>query len=83
MTNLGLFRQYVEWYLRNHPKVRQDMTLMVRQLPVSSIGLPLELYVFTNTTKANEFENIVSDIFDHLFSSVKYFDLEIYEVASN
>ncbi len=83
LTNLGLFRQYVEWYLRNHPKVRQDMTLMVRQLPVSSIGLPLELYVFTNTTKANEFENIVSDIFDHLFSSVKYFDLEIYEVASN
>ena len=77
MTNVGLFRAYVTQYLKHHPLVRSDMSLMVRQLQPTENGLPLELYMFTDSVVWAEYEGIVSDIFDHLFAAVKYFDLEI------
>ncbi len=83
LTNLGLFRAYIDWYLKMHPDTHKNMTMMVRQLAPTDKGLPLELYVFTATTKWAQYENIMSDIFDHLISSVKYFDLEIFESAGN
>ncbi|MCD7971309.1 MAG: mechanosensitive ion channel family protein [Candidatus Azobacteroides sp.] len=79
LTNSGLFRKYIEWYLLNHPGTNKNMTLMVRQLEPSEKGLPFELYVFTNTTKWVQYEYIMADIFDHLIAAVKYFDLEIFE----
>ncbi len=79
LTNSGLFRKYTEWYLKNHPGTEKNMIMMVRQLAPTEIGLPFELYVFTNTTNWVEYENIMSDIFDHLIAAVKYFELEIYE----
>ncbi len=79
LTNAGLFRHYAEWYLKNHPGVHKDMTLMVRQLPPTDSGLPFELYVFTKTTDWVEYEDVMADIFDHLIASVKYFDLQIFE----
>ncbi len=78
-TNAGLFRKYVEWYLKKHPGTKKDMPLMVRQMPPTEVGLPFELYVFTNTTKWVEYEFIMADIFDHLIAAVKYFDLQIFE----
>ncbi|MDR3061368.1 MAG: mechanosensitive ion channel family protein [Dysgonamonadaceae bacterium] len=78
-TNAGLFRKYAEWYLENHPGTRKDLTLMVRQLSPTEMGLPFELYVFTNTTNWVEYEFIMADIFDHLIAAVKYFDLQIFE----
>lgn len=78
-TNAGLFRKYAEWYLENHPGTRKDLTLMVRQLSPTEVGLPFELYVFTNTTQWVEYEFIMADIFDHLIAAVKYFDLQIFE----
>ena len=78
-TNAGLFRKYIEWYLKNHPGTKKDLTLMVRHLAPTEVGLPFELYVFTNTTKWTEYEFIMADIFDHLIASVKYFDLQIFE----
>ncbi|GHV20408.1 mechanosensitive ion channel protein MscS [Bacteroidia bacterium] len=78
-TNAGLFRKYAEWYLENHPGTRKDLTLMVRQLSPTEVGLPFELYVFTNTTQWIEYEFIMADIFDHLIAAVKYFDLQIFE----
>lgn len=83
LTNMGLFRKYVENYLRNHPGVSDQMLLLVRQLQPTSKGLPLELYFFTSTTAWTEYENIVSDVFDHVASAVKYFDLELFEDISN
>lgn len=83
LTNMGLYRKYVENYLRSHPGVHRNMTLMVRQLQPTSKGLPLELYFFTQTTVWSEYESIVSDIFDHITAAVKYFDLEIFEEVSN
>lgn len=82
LTNAGLFRQYIEWYLHNHPDTHKDFTMMVRQLAPTSTGMPLELYAFTNTTKWIAYENIMSDIFDHLIAAVPYFDLEIFEIEA-
>lgn len=82
MTNIGVFRHYVEAYLKNHKRIRQDMTLLVRQLPLGAEGVPIEVYCFTNTTAWAEFEEIQSDIFDHLLSAAASFDLEIYQQPS-
>jgi miniconductance mechanosensitive channel len=78
-TNVGLYRRYIEYYLRNNPHINQDMTLMVRQLAPNSEGLPIEIYCFTKTKKWVEYEMVMGDIFDHLLSAVRYFDLEVFE----
>ena len=83
LTNLGCFRIYVKNYLETHPKIRQDMTLLVRQLPINQFGLPIEVYAFTNTTKWKEYEDIQSDIFDHILASIHHFQLEAYQEPSS
>ncbi|MDD2476498.1 MAG: mechanosensitive ion channel [Dysgonamonadaceae bacterium] len=83
LTNMGLFRSYIEGYLRDHPEVKQDMMIMVRQLDPTSKGVPLELYMFADTTVWAKYEGIIADIFDHILASMKYFDLEIFEDVSN
>ncbi len=79
MTNIGIFRNYVENYLIEHKGIEQNMTMLVRQLPADDRGLPIEIYCFTNTTSWLEYENIQSDIFDHLFAAASWFDLELYQ----
>ena len=79
MTNIGTFRAYLNEYLRNHPKIRKDMTLMVRQLAPDNNGLPIEIYAFTNTVIWAEYENIQADIFDHIFAVVEEFGLRIHQ----
>ncbi|MBX2940406.1 MAG: mechanosensitive ion channel [Ferruginibacter sp.] len=82
LTNIGVFRNYIELYLKNHPDIRKDMSLMVRQLTPTEHGLPLEIYCFTNTIQWGAYENIQSDIFDHLLSAAQYFKLEIFQSPS-
>jgi miniconductance mechanosensitive channel len=77
ITNIGLFRNYLVHYLKNHPRISQNATLLVRQLQSDETGVPLEIYCFANTTNWVEYENIQSDIFDHIFSSMKWFELEV------
>ncbi len=79
MTNLGVFRHYVESYLRNHKGIRNDMILMVRQLNIEDRGIPIEIYCFTTTTEWVKYEEIQADIFDHLLAAVSFFDLEIFQ----
>lgn len=79
MTNIGVFRNYIERYLKQHPGIRQDMTVMVRQMPSDDRGLPIEIYCFTNTIYWIEYESIQSDIFDHLFAAASWFDLELFQ----
>ena len=79
LTNIGTFRAYSFNYLRHHPAIRQDMTLLVRQREPAPQGLPLEIYCFTNTTAWAEYENIQSDIFDHLLAIVPEFGLRVYQ----
>ena len=83
LTNMGLYRQYVKNYLKNHPGVHKELLLIVRQLQPTSKGLPLELYFFTSTTAWVQYEEIVSDIFDHVTAATRYFDLELYEDISS
>jgi len=79
LTNVGTFRAYAYNYLKNHPKIRKDMTLLVRQLDPGPEGLPIQVYCFTNTTAWAEYEDIQSDIFDHLLAIVPEFGLRIYQ----
>lgn len=79
MTNIGTFRAYLNEYLRNHPHIRKDMTLMVRQLAPDNNGLPIEIYAFTNTVVWAEYESIQADIFDHIFAVVEEFGLRIHQ----
>ena len=78
-TNLGLFRKYLEFYLKNNPNVNEEMTLMVRQLSSSEKGVPLEIYCFTKTKEWVDYEHVMADIFDHIFSVVSIFDLKCFE----
>lgn len=82
MTNFGLFRKYITQYLRNHPGLNKDMILLCRQLQPTQNGIPLEIYAFSNDKKFENYEYIMSDIFDHIFASIKYFDLEICEMPN-
>lgn len=79
LTNMGLYRKYVELYLKAHPGIHKEMTCMVRQLAPTEHGLPLEVYCFTNDTRWVVFEGIMADIFDHLLSVYRYFHLEVFE----
>jgi len=82
LTNIGTFRAYIEMYLHQNQSVRNDLTCMVRQLPATSSGLPLELYCFANTTDWGKYEAIQADIFDHLFAIAPHFDLRIFQHPS-
>ncbi|MBY5959856.1 mechanosensitive ion channel family protein [Membranicola marinus] len=79
LTNIGLFRKYIELYANHRPDINKEMTFMVRQLSPTANGLPLELYFFADTTQWTIYEAIMSDMFDHLLASIKYFHLEVFE----
>ncbi|WP_102946625.1 mechanosensitive ion channel family protein [Stenotrophomonas sp. VV52] len=83
VTNLGTFRAYVERYLRQHPGIHTDMTLLVRQLQPTTEGLPLELYCFTRTTAWAGYEGIQSDVFDHLLAILPAFGLRVFQASSD
>lgn len=79
ITNLGAFRHYVQRYLAHHEKINQEMTCLVRQLEPTADGLPLEVYVFSNDKRWAEYEDIQSDIFDHLISALPIFELAVFQ----
>lgn len=81
-TNLGVFRAYLERYLRHHPQISGKMTCMVRQLQPTDKGIPLELYFFTSTTNWVAYENIQSDVFDHVLAVIPEFDLCVFQGVS-
>lgn len=81
LTNIGVFRKYVENYLKNSDKIDQKELVLVRQLQSSPEGLPLEIYCFSKEAETEKYEAIQSDIFDHLLSAAKKFELEIVQKA--
>ena len=82
LTNVGTFRAYAEAYLRENTSIHNDMTFMVRQLPPSSNGLPIEIYVFSNNTDWEMFEAIQADIFDHLLAALPIFELRLFQLPT-
>ncbi len=83
MTNIGIFRAYISAYLREHPKIHNDMTFLVRQLQPTDKGLPLEIYVFSNDQVWANYEGLQADIFDHLLASISFFELAVYQSPSS
>ncbi|MEY2963246.1 MAG: hypothetical protein RL754_507 [Bacteroidota bacterium] len=81
-TNIGLYRKYIEFYLRSHESVRGDFTLLVRQLQPTEHGLPIEVYCFVNTTDWAKYESTMADIFDHLYAATRHFDLRLFQSPS-
>jgi len=79
MTNLGTFRAYAEAYIRNHPRVNKNLTMMVRHLAPGPSGLPIEIYLFTDDIRWKNYEAIQADIFDHLLAVIPQFDLRIFQ----
>lgn len=82
LTNIGTFRAYIEAYLHAHPKISDRLTFLVRQLKPTEHGVPIEIYVFTTTTKWVEYEGIQADIFDHLLAVAGEFDLRLFQNPS-
>lgn len=80
LTNLGVFRKYIQQYILSHPGINKDMLLMVRYLQPTEKGIPLEVYCFSNDKVWENYEYIMSDIFDHIVASIGYFDLELFEL---
>ncbi|MDF2612915.1 MAG: MscS Mechanosensitive ion channel [Clostridia bacterium] len=79
LTNIGVFRIYVQNYLHHHPGIHKEMAYMVRQLAQDGRGLPIEIYAFTNDTEWTQYETIQSDIFDHLFAVLPQFELRAFQ----
>ena len=80
-TNLGLFRNYTQAYLESHDQINQKMTVMCRQLAPTAQGIPLEIYAFSKDKVWINYEQISSDIFDHLLAAIPYFHLECFELT--
>jgi miniconductance mechanosensitive channel len=83
LTNLGLFRKYITEYLKQYPGLNKNMIMLCRQLQSTAHGVPLEVYAFSNDKQFENYEYIMSDIFDHIIASVSYFGLEIFEIGSD
>ena len=83
LTNIGVFRKYIETYIENHSGTNKEMMIMVRQLAPGTQGIPLEIYAFSNDKRWKNYEYIMADIFDHIIAAVPYFSLEIFEFPSN
>ena len=78
-TNIGIFRAYIKTYLNNNPKLNHNLTMMVRQLQPSEFGVPLQIYAFSSDKQWVNYEEIQSDIFDHVIAAAEMFDLKIYQ----
>ncbi|WP_194852514.1 mechanosensitive ion channel family protein [Nonlabens antarcticus] len=83
LTNIGLFRKYMETYIENHSGTNKEMMIMVRQLEPTEQGIPIEMYAFSSDKRWQNYEYIMADIFDHLIAAVPYFNLAIFELPSN
>lgn len=79
MTNIGVFRAYILNYLKNHPRIHQEMMMIVRQMAPGEHGLPLEIYAFANDTNWVVYESVQSDIFDHIFAVAPEFGIRIFQ----
>lgn len=82
ITNIGTFKKYIENYLLNTGYVNTDMTFMVRQLQSTEIGVPIEIYFFCKEKDLSTYEQIQSDIFDHIISIIPEFNLRVYQRLS-
>jgi miniconductance mechanosensitive channel len=79
LTNIGLFRNYIQSYLEQHPALNQKLTVMCRQLNPSAQGIPLEIYAFSADKNWGNYEQIAADLMDHFLAAAHYFELQFFE----
>jgi miniconductance mechanosensitive channel len=82
LTNLGLFRMYVENYLRRNPRINQNLTLVVRYLQPAENGIPLEVYAFSTEVRLAKFEEVQSELFEYIISMMSFFELRVFQNPS-
>jgi miniconductance mechanosensitive channel len=82
LTNIGVFRKFVETYIERHSAINKDMIIMTRQLAPTTQGIPIEIYAFSKDKRWQNYEYIMADIFDYIIASTPYFDLEIFELPT-
>lgn len=82
LTNIGVFRRYIEEYLKSHPQINMEMTFLIRQLKPTETGVPIEIYVFSKEQRWVQYEGIQGDIFDHLLAAVNEFELKLFQNPS-
>jgi miniconductance mechanosensitive channel len=83
LTNVGVFRKYIETYINKHSGINKKMFIMTRHLQPTTQGLPIEIYAFSKDKRWENYEYIMADIFDHILASVHYFDIEIFELPNS
>ena len=81
LTNIGTFREYMEQWIESNPDINQDMTHMVRQLQPGPTGLPLEIYCFSAKQRWIDYENVQSDLFDHVYAVMPLFNLRAFQYS--
>ena len=82
LTNIGTFRKYLEAYIKTNQDINTNMTFMVRQLQSSEKGLPIEIYAFSKVQSWVEYEEIQSNVFDHIFAVLNTFNLTLFQNPS-
>ncbi|WP_028290038.1 mechanosensitive ion channel domain-containing protein [uncultured Olleya sp.] len=83
LTNIGVFRKFIQTYLQQHSAINNNMLLMARQLQPTAQGIPLEIYCFSKDKRWESYEYVMSDLFDHFLAAVPYFDLELFELPND
>jgi len=79
LTNIGVFREYLKAYLHSRSDINGNLTFLIRQLSPGAEGLPIQIYVFANTTAWVKYEEIQSDIFDHIMAVANEFELKVFQ----
>ena len=82
LTNLGVFRIYLTEYLKRNPNIHQGLFMLVRQLQTQNDGIPLEVYAFSSKTAWADYEGVMSDLFDHVYATTSYFELQLFQNPS-
>jgi hypothetical protein len=79
ITNLQLYRSYIELYLKQHPEVNTELDMIITQKEGTPYGTPVEVYFFLKDKNWASFEKKQSDIFDHLMTMTSEFGLRLYQ----
>lgn len=79
LTNIGIFRYYMDAWINANPDININMTHMVRQLQPGPTGMPIQIYCFSANKEWVSYEKLQADIFDHIMAVLPEFGLKVYE----
>ena len=79
VTNLGVFRYYAEAFIKQHPYIDKNQPFIVRHKSPEGNGLPLQVYGFSLNNQMIPYENIQSEIFEHLLAIMNEFGLKVFQ----